>query len=214
MSIGADLLRFSDHKLLLFDAETQRLNLLHDNLPFEWAFTEAVKNKVIRNHQYYLNWPDFRMSEDAARITRFQQSWVTNGHDPEFVLDAWEGYALKPDVLLIGHSILGFDAYIWNLWRKALGRGPTWEFLPRMIDTNVLARAYKMGWKPDTSSPEAFLAWQYKVMNTPVKGVKTNLTQMCKDLGVEIDETKTHSAGYDLFINLQVYWKLVNVMEI
>lgn len=214
MSIGASLLRFSEQKLVFFDFESQRLNLRADNLPFELAFTETVKNKVIRSHQYYLRWPNYKMSPDAARITKFNPYWVESGHDPEFVLGAWEGYAMNKDVLLVGHSIIGFDIYLWNLWRKALGRPVTWDFLPRIIDTNVLARAYKMGWKPDKSSPEAFLAWQFKVNNSPMKGVKTNLTLMSKELGIEIDETKTHSAEYDLFINVQVYWKLVNLMEI
>lgn len=218
MSIGAELLRFSDRKLLFFDEETSNVNLQQDNLPFQHSFVEAVRGQVLKSHNYYLKWPNFRISADAARITRFNPAWVENGDDPEFVLDAWESYALDPQYLLVGHSILGFDVYLWNLWRLALGRPSLWTIRPhillRVLDTHLLARAYKEGWKPDRSSPEAFLAWQYKVQAAHRKGIKTNLTQMCKELGVEIDEGRTHEAAYDLDLNVKVYWKLVNLMEI
>jgi DNA polymerase III epsilon subunit-like protein len=219
MSVGSELLRFSERTMLYFDFETQRVQLQQDNLPFQVSFVEAVKNRTLSRANYYLNWgPGFKMSADAARITRFNPAWVTNGDDPAFVLDAFESHALDPKCWLVGHSILGFDVYIWNLWRQTLGRGCLWDVKPnpllRVIDTNLLARAYKEGWKPDRSSPEAFLAWQYKVLQGFRRGVKTNLTLMCKELGIEIDETKTHDATYDLFLNVQVGWALINKMEI
>lgn len=218
MSVGSSLLRFSDRPLLFFDGECQRVNTLQDNLPFQWSFVEATRSRVVRNHDYYLGWPDYRMGPDAARITRFNPDWVRNGEDPEHVLDAWESHALDENNLLVGHSILQFDMRLWNLWRRALGRPTLWveypEIFLRVIDTHLLSRAYKEGWKPDRSSPQAFYAWQCKVAEAHRKGVKTNLTQMCKDLGVEIDETKTHNGAYDLFLNVQVYWKLIQLLEV
>ncbi len=86
MSIGADLLRFSDRKIIVFDAETQRVNTAMDNLPFQWAYVITQRGKVIERHNHYLKWPDFKMSPGAAQITRFQQSWVDNGDDPLAVL--------------------------------------------------------------------------------------------------------------------------------
>lgn len=209
--IGSELLRFSNRKLCLFDKETQRVNTQHDNLPFQVSWIVADRQRVHSTHDYYLKWPNYRMSVDAARITRFNPAWVENGHDPEFVLDAFESYAMDPEYLLVGHSILGFDVYIWQLWREALGRKRDWSMLPRVIDTHLLSRAYKEGWKPDR---ENLLAWQFKVAAAFRKGVKTNLTTMCRELGIEVDEGKTHSAGYDLHLNVQLYWKLIGLMEI
>lgn len=211
MSIGSDLLRFSNRKLVFFDFESQRICLVQDNLPFQCGFCVGQRNKVLSRHNHYLHWPGYIMSPDAARITRFQQSWVDNGEDPEVVLDAFESYAMDEEYLLVGHAIFTFDCGLWNLWREALGLPRTYTMLPRVIDTNLLSRAYKEGWKPDR---ENLLAWQFKVAASPRAGVKTNLTQMCKDLKIEVDETKTHDALYDLYLNQQVYWELVNRMDI
>ncbi len=229
MSVGESLLRFSDRPLLFSDGESNRVNLMEDCLPFQWSFTETVRNRVVRNHDYYLHWPDYRMSKDAARITHFNPAWVANGDDPEFVLDAWEGYA-QPDnpdgPLLLGHSWLGFDLYLWDLWRKQLGRPSLfqgqdgWRGLSpalrrRILDTHLVARAWKEGWKPPAAlGTDEFYAWQYRVQISHRKGVKTNLTLMAKDLKIEIDEAKTHDAAYDLYLNVQVYWGLINLMEI
>ncbi len=212
MSLGPELLRFSDRKLCLFDFESSRVNLQMDNLPFQCSFLVVDRQRVHSTSDYYLNWgPGFKMSKGAAQITRFNQAWITNGHDPEFVLDAFESYATDPEYLLLGHNILGFDVPLWNLWREELGRKREWSMLPRVIDTHLLSRAYKEGWKPDRGD---LLSWQYKVSAAHRKGVKTNLTAMCKELGVEIDETKTHDGLYDLQLNVQVYWKLIHLMEI
>ncbi len=215
MSIGSELLRFDDRKVLLFDFETQRLTLIEDNLVWDAAWVVADKwGKVLERHQYYLKWPPSfhdRMSPDAARITRFQRSWVDNGTDPEFVLDAFESYLLDDRYIVSGHQVMQFDLMLWQLWREALGRKRDYNPLSRVVDTNLLARAYKEGWKPDRSN---LYAWQLKVANGFRKGVKTNLTLMATELGVTVDEGKTHGASYDLEINAAVYSKLVNLVEI
>ncbi len=211
MSIGSDLLRFSDHKIALFDWETQRLNLLLENLPFQCSIMVVQKGQILHTHNHYLKWPNFKMSPDAARITRFQQSWVDNGDDPEFVLDIFEQYALDETYLLGGHNIIGFDSPVWQMWRRALGRPTNWSANPRMLDTHLLARAYKMGWKPDRDNLEE---WFQKVSNGYEKGVKTGLSLMAKELGVPFEESRLHDGIYDLGLNAQVLWKLANLMEI
>lgn len=213
MSIGADLLRFSDQKITLADGECQRVNTMYGNLPFEWAWVVTRKGKILQRQKYYLNWGrDYRMSPDAARITRFNPEWVRNGDDPEFVLDAWESFALSEDTLLGGHNFLCFDVPLWMLWRRALGRPPIWnQVINRVIDSHLLARAYKEGFKPDR---ENLLAWQYKVAAAHRKGVKTGLSLMAKELGILVDDARLHGADYDLELNTAVLWKLINLMEI
>jgi len=192
--------------------ETASLNLMMDNKPFECAWITIDRyGNLLSTHQYYLKWPNFRISADAARITRFNPAWVENGHDPEFVLNAFESYLLDPQYIIAGHALLSFDSRVHQLWRLALGHKRDYSYLPRLIDTNLLSRAYKEGWKPDRSN---LLAWQYKVMAGFRKGIKTNLTLMAKELGVTVDESKMHSASVDLEVNAGVYRKLVNLVEI
>jgi DNA polymerase III epsilon subunit-like protein len=209
--IGSDLLRFSKRKTLLADTETQRLNLLDDNLPFQVAYIVTDKNNVLEKHSYYIKWPNFKMSPDAARITGFQEEWVKNGDDPEEVLEEFESYLYNPEYDIAAQNWLGFDCYVHSLWRRKLGKKPDYSYLDRVYDTNVLSRAYKMGWKPDRDS---ILAWSYKVQNTPIKGVKTSLGLMAKELGMEVDDNQLHNALYDLEVNNFVHRKIINLIEI
>jgi DNA polymerase III alpha subunit (gram-positive type) len=210
MSIGADLLRFSDRKLIFADMETSNLNLLDGNLPFQCAWIIADRHKIIEKHSYYLKWPNYRISKSAAAITGFNPNWVKNGDDPEFVLNAFESYLMDEQYILVGHNVF-FDMYVYQLWRREFNKKPNWEPLNRLIDTNLIARAYKEGWKPDKNN---LLTWQYKAMAAFRKGVKTNLTLMAKELNVPIDESKMHDACEDLKINYEVYKKLINLVEI
>lgn len=210
MSIGADLLRFSNRKLLIFDTETNGLNLQHDTLPFQCAWSVADRFKVLESHQYYLKWPDYRMSKRAAEITGFNPNWVKTGTDPEQVLRAFESYLTDPQYILIAHNGI-YDIYVYQLWRRAFGLKPNWEPLSRLVDTNLLARAYKEGWKPDRANLKA---WNYKALAAFRKGVKTNLPLMCKELGIPMDESRTHTADYDFWLTWQVYLKLIQVVAI
>ena len=209
--IGSDLLRFSDRKIIVFDAETQRVNTMQDNLPFQWAYAITQKGRVLSTRNHYLKWPGFKMSPDAARITRFQQSWVDNGEDPRAVLAEWEKVALSPDYWLAGHNVATFDCAVWQLWRRQLGMKPDWSMLPRVLDTHLLSKAYKMGIKPDRAN---LLAWQFKMTTIWDKSIKTSLGVMAKDLGIPVDETRQHDGLYDIEINAAVLWKLLNLMEI
>lgn len=211
MSIGADLLRFSQRKVLLADFETQRLNLMADNLPFELSWAVTTHKGVLKTHSHYLKWPNFKMSPDAARITRFQQSWVDNGDDPREILDHFESYLLDDQYDFVGQNWLGFDDSVYKQWRAALGLKPNFTYLKRLYDTNLLCRAYKMGWKPNRAN---LLAWQFKVMDAYKKGVKTSLGLMAKEFGMEVDETQQHGAAYDLVLNDFVHRKVINLIEI
>lgn len=211
MSIGSELLRFSDRKIALFDFETQRVNTLQDNLPFQCSILIMQRGKILGSHNHYIRWPNFRMSKDAAAITRFQQHWVDNGDDPEYVLEIFEQYARDPEYLLGGHSVIGFDIPLWQLWRRALGKKPDWSPLQRTLDTHALSRAYKEGWKPDR---ENLLAWQYKVLDAYRKGVKTGLGVMAAEFKIDTDPNRLHDSAYDLHINAQVLNKLLYALEI
>jgi hypothetical protein len=211
MSVGSDLVRFSNREAMIWDLETQRLLLMEDNLPFQCSWIITNKNGVRLRQNYYIKWPEYKMGADAARITRFQQSWVDSGDDPEYVLHAFESHLHDKNFDIWGQNILGFDVYVHQIWRRELGLKTDFSYLDRVCDTSALSRAYKMGWKPDRANP---LAWQYKVLATPVKGVKTSLTVMGRELGMEVNEDKVHDASYDLEVNNFVHRKLINMVEI
>jgi DNA polymerase III alpha subunit (gram-positive type) len=210
MSIGADLLRFSNRKLMVLDTETNGLNLQHATLPFQVSYMVADRYKTHSTHDYYLKWPDYQMSKRAAEITGFNPNWVRTGTDPEQVLRAFESYLTDEQYVIVAHNGI-YDLYVYQLWRRAFGLKPNWEPLSRLVDTNLIARAYKEGWKPDRANLKA---WNYKALAGFRKGVKTNLTLMAKELGVAIDEAKMHEASMDLRVTWEVYKKLINLVEI
>lgn len=209
--IGSDLLRFSDVKIAVADSETSGLNLLNETLPFQFSWVITQKGRILERHNHYLKWPNFKMSADAARITRFQQSWVDNGEDPRAAFDIWNQTATNPNILLSGHNLLGYDMPIHQLWRRQLGMKPDWSMLPRILDTHLLSKAYKMGIKPDRAN---LLAWQFKMTGVWDKTIKTSLGVMAKELGIPVDEARQHDGLYDIELTSAVLWKLINLMEI
>ncbi len=209
--IGSDLLRFSSRKILVMDLETQRVNTLVDNLPFQCSWIVTQKGRILERHNHYMKWPNFKMSAGAAMITRFQQSWVDNGEDPRKVLAKWESMAMSDEYLIAGHNFMGFDGRVWRLWREALGMKPDWSFQNRVLDTHLLSKAHLMGIKPDRTN---LRGWQRKMMTVWDKNIKTSLTAMTKQLEIPIDETRTHDGMYDIELTSAVLWKLINLMEI
>ena len=211
MSIGSDLLRFSKRKIVFYDFESSNLNLQEGNLPFQASWIKADKFDIYKSDNHYLKWPNFRISKGAAMVTRFQQSWVDGGKDPEEVLNAYEKDIYDEENLIVGHSVLGFDVYLHQLWRRKFGRKPDYSYLNRIIDLNLVCRAYKEGWKPDHDN---LLQWQYKCLSSPRKGIKTNLILMCKEQEIEIDTTMAHDGLYDLHKTRELYYKMINLVEI
>lgn len=211
MSIGADLLRFSNRTIILADGECQRVNTQSDNLPFQWSWVKTRKGKIYERHDHYLKWPNYKMSPGAAAITRFNPAWVENGEDPRKVLELWEKDALDPEVMIAGHNFLCFDIPLWMLWRRALGLPPIWDVKYRTLDSHLLARAKKMDIKPDRTN---LTAWFYKMASNYQTGIKTSLGVMAEELGIPVDKNRLHDAGYDLEINTSVLWQLIVTMEV
>ena len=210
-----DLLRFNHkQKYILFDFETCSLNLgSTDNKPWQLSFLLAQGKKVTQKKDFYIQWEDLRLSEDARRITRFNdKKYKKLAVDPNGVLKEFERYLYNKDYKVIGHNILGFDVYIHGILRRLCHKAPDYSYIDRCIDTNCIARAIKNQIKPD--EPRFFASWQYKLLHHRVRGVKTNLKQLCKDYELDFDEKKLHDALYDIEVNFQVFQKQLWDLEI
>jgi hypothetical protein len=91
--------------------------------------------------------------------------------------------------------------------------GCNWHHLvKKFIDTNTIARGIKYGipYNPKESLTE----YQYKIYHTRKKGVKSSLTTLGKENGIEHDYDKLHDAINDLELNLKVWNKLKWQVEI
>lgn len=214
--IGGDLTRFLDRqKYICLDTESNGLNTYH-SLPWELSYSIAtLSTDIISSRTDLIRYPNFRISEEAARINHFnRETYDTISQDPREVWDRFATLLYDPEYRILGHNLLGFDVYMINVLRKHLGMRPDYSFVSRIVDTLALSKAYKRVIVPDVKSPLTFQSWQYRMIDFRLpRGVKTNLGVMCKELGIEFDETLAHGSGYDISRNWLVYKKLVYLME-
>jgi len=208
------LLRYNKNKtFVLIDCETFNLclNFCH-NLPWQIGLVKAKGDFKVDSKNYYINWDtDLKISEDAARITRYDHNKVKKlGLKIQEVFPTIKNWLDHSDYI-IGHNILGFDIYlIKELYQRM---GCHWDHLMnKVVDTNCLARGIKYGIPYKTK--QDLLEYQYKIYHTRRKDVKSSLSLLGKENGIEHDYEKLHDALNDLDLNLKVWNKLKWQVEI
>ena len=206
------LLRFrKKQKYIVFDFETEGLNLRYSR-PWQLGFIVTEGKSVRKEYDFHIDVPDLDISEDAKRITRFDQAvHDKNKKNKEKVLEFFDSYLYNPDYLLVGHNVLGFDVYIHNILRQMCGKGADYSYIDRILDTNCLAKAYKLGLKhPDGN----VTFWQCKLNNYVQKGLKTNQQALLKEFNIDFDPNRLHDAIYDVKMTLEIFYKLIWNVEI
>jgi len=194
-------------KIVLFDYETEGLNLTYTR-PWELAFNVYDKGHLIETKHAYLKWANLNVSKGAAESTGFDQNRIdVLGLDPKLVCDKFFEYLYDKSYTIAGHNILGYDSYIVNVCRRELGYSEDYSFIDRIVDTHALSKAFKLNLRPQEE--ENFTAWQYRVLDLKAKGIKTKISVMCQDFGIDFDETKLHAAGYDVTKNYEILSELV-----
>ena len=208
------LLRYDKKKtFVLIDLETFNLclNFCH-NLPWQIGMIKAKGDFKLDSKNYYINWDTkLKISQDAARITRYDHKKVQrdglNIKDTFPTIKDWLDHA----DYIVGHNILGFDVNLIKELYKTMGC--KWDHLmPKIIDTNCMARGikYNMPYKPN----ENLLEYQYKIYHTRRIDVKSSLSFLGKENGIEHDYDKLHDALNDLDLNLKVWNKLKWQIEV
>ncbi len=153
------LLRFDKkQKYLVLDTETEGLNLIKSK-PYQVSWIIAQGDTILEKNNRYIWWEDLNMSEDAARITRFNKDFYkSKAEDPKVVWGDFCKELYNPEYKIVGQNLLGFDVYMINVWRKLMGLGSDHSYIDRIIDTLSLARAIAKEDKPDFDN---FICWQY-----------------------------------------------------
>jgi DNA polymerase III epsilon subunit-like protein len=211
-----DLMRYDDSKTLVFiDCETLNLclNFCH-NLPWQIAMLKVKGKKILAEKDYYIKWDThLRISEDAARITRYSQSKIDkDGLTPEEVFPTIKDWLDNADYI-VGHNVLGFDLYLIKGYYEYMGEDYH-GLTEKIIDTNCLARADKFNMPYSKEAYDSLLEYQYKLLYKRQKGVKTNLTALGKEYDIDHDYDNLHNALVDLELNVKVWQKLKWKVEI
>lgn len=210
-----DLLRFDkDRGFVFIDCETLNLalNFCH-NLPWQIGMIKVKGDRITDRKDFYLKWDtDLKISPEAARITRYSPTKMEkNGLPPEDVFPTVKDWLDGAD-FIIGHNILGFDIYLINELYKKFGFAHH-HLVDKIIDTNALAKGVKMSF-PYSRKNNGFLEYQYKMLHTVKRGVKTNLTSLGKEFEIDHDYDNLHDALCDLELNLKIWNKLKWMIEI
>ena len=208
------LLRFrKDKKLVFIDCETYNLCLSFcHNVAWQISMISTDGTYKKDERDFYIKWDTpFKISDDAKRITRYNESFVNkNGKEPKDVFPIIKKWLDGADYI-VGHNIIGFDIYLIKEMYKMFGEYYK-HLVPKLIDTNCIARGVKMEipYKPVVD----FTEYQYRIVNTRRKGVRSSLTALGKEFNIDHDYDKLHNAIVDLELNLKVWNKLKYALEL
>lgn len=195
-------------KYICFDFETCGLNLLSpNNKPWQLSYIIAEGKKILHEEDCYIKWPDLKLSEEARKITRFDDAkYHRLAQDPKKVLENFEKYIYDQDYILVGQNLLGFDVYIHNIYRKLLGLDSDFSYIDRIYDTNCVAKALKKGVSTPTSL-DKFINWQYRWNEFRQRNLRTSIKAQLKQYKIPFDENKLHDSLYDVQMNFQIFLK-------
>lgn len=201
-----DLLRFKfDQKYIIFDTETEGLNLVSSK-PWQLAWIEAKGKKIVKKQNRFLKWDDLNVSDDAARITGFnKKEYLSKAEDPEKVYKEFIDLIMDEEVIIVGQNLLGYDIYMLGVIARNLGIEIDYSFISRILDTKVIATALAKGNKtPDKGD---MLTWQLRYLNYRERGLKTNQKFLLQHYEIPFDENQLHDALYDIEKNFEIFQK-------
>ena len=209
------MLRYDKDQLyLLFDYETEGLNLVPGfNKPWQLSYLIARGNVIEKEFDYFIDWPDLNISEEAAVVTRFDfNKYKLRAKPAAPVLEEFESYLYDPKYIILGQNLLGFDVYVHNQFRHKLGKKTDFSFIKRIIDTNCVAKAIKK--QIPFKSSDNRINWMYKFNDFREKGLKTSIKQQLKEYDIPFDEMKLHDSSYDIRMNFEIFKKQLWQIEL
>ena len=201
-----------DQKYIIFDVETEGLNLCYSR-PWQVSWVETQGNNIISEHDLYVDYPDLQLSDMIKKLTGFNQNKYNR--EKQSLKKVWgelKKFLLNPEYIVVGQNLLGFDVYMVAIMQKLLGETPDYSYLDRIYDTRALGKAYR----EDIRKPKAdFLGWQYKLMHEKgSRGKSVSQLQLLKLFDIDFDEKMLHNSLYDTKMCFQVFLKLKKALDL
>lgn len=205
------LLRYrKNQKYIIFDTETEGLNLKFSR-PWQLGYLIVHGDKIVKEEDRWLDWPNLKVGKGAARVTGFSyDEYEKRKEDPLPVLKEFDKYLYNPDYLIIGQNLLGFDVYIHNIYRNLLGFKTDYSYIDRVKDNIAIARAKALGIKKMKSN----ISEMYKYLHYHDKKIKVSQKALLIELGIDFEEEKLHDAMYDIQKCYEVFKRLIWDIEI
>ena len=207
-----NLIRFNKKvKILFIDFETSNLCLSPKfNLPWQMAIIKTVGGQPQdEGKSYLINWgEEFSFSKGALEMAHSfsEKKMREEGIKPIEALNILSK-ELSETEAVAGHNILGFDIYlIKGLYEKMGRKFPDILSKKRVFDT--LAFSKGLFNNIPIQDKEDSISYQYKMINSLIKGSKTSLSKVAENFGIEYDPGMLHDALYDLNLNVKIWNKL------
>ncbi len=195
-------------KLVFMDLETFNVNLnFYNNRPWQVGMIRVVENKIQDRFDEMVKWDcGLKISDEAARITRFDQKKFNKLAKPESEKFT-TGYEWLADCdYIVGHNILGFDMYLIREWCKIYDK-PYDHLFEKSVDTLAIGRGIRSEYY-FKKEEEDFFDYQYRLLSYRSKGIRTSLSELGKYYNINHNYETLHDAINDLELNLKVWNKL------
>lgn len=201
-----------NQKYLCIDVESENLNLVKVK-PWQLAWCLAEGNKITHRFNEYVDFPDFEIRDEIARMNHFSWSEYNKKKKPK--QEVWEKLKVElynPERIIIGQNLLGFDCYALASLQKYMGQKPDYSYMERIYDTRPIGKA----WKEGLTKPEGgdFLSWQFKMIHDRTMKARVSQAQLLKDLTIEHDPSKLHDAVYDIEMTFKIFLELKKRMNL
>jgi DNA polymerase III epsilon subunit-like protein len=211
--MNEDLLRFNfNQKYIVFDWETNGLNLCK-TLPWQLGFVTCKGKNITGKFERKIWWPDYEMSDEVAMLNHFYRpQYEKEARDPLEVLEEFDSYLYDPEYIIVGQNVLGFDVYVHNTYRLAMGKPSDYSYLDRVIDTKAISMAIAKGSKRPPK--DDILAWQYTFLNHRERGIKTSQGHMLKHYNIPHQPELLHNSIYDVEMTFEILKRQLFEVEI
>jgi len=195
-------------KLVFMDLETFNVNLnFYNNRPWQVGMIRVVENKIQDRFDEMVKWDcGLKISDEAARITRFDQKKFNKLAKPESEIFPTVYEWLDDCDYIVGHDILGFDMYLIREWCKIYDK-PYDHLFEKSVDTLAIGRGIRSEYY-FKKEEEDFFDYQYRLLSYRSKGIRTSLSELGKYYNINHNYETLHDAINDLELNLKVWNKL------
>lgn len=213
------MLKF-DQKYIVADCESRHLNTSHQiNIPnsnkvWQISWIETQGNRILTEHDYYVDVPNLNLSDEVAKLTHFDSGKYNRLKQPaKKVFDIFSKYLYDPQYIVIGHNLLNFDCFMFDILAEQAGERIDYsKFLERVYDTRPLAQAHRSGLdKPRNGD---ILDWQFKILNDRSLKAKVSQGVLLKFFGIEHDPDSLHSAIVDVKMTWEIFKQLRKILEL
>jgi DNA polymerase III epsilon subunit-like protein len=218
--IGSNFLRYQREQVFVaLDFETEGLNL-YNSRPYQLGYIKFTLNRILAERNLYIWHDNLKMSEEAARVTRFNyEHYKSQARPAAEVMTELKGVLEDPSHIIVWHNGLGFDSMVANTLARETNIPLDNSYLCHCIDTLALARLFRLGIKsPSIRTLDDLLALQYRMIDagnlSEVKKLKCSLGALNKEFKLGFDDKNLHDGLEDCKLMIEVFKKLILEVEI